>query len=236
MTPVNKKWEYVTPWSIKEAISIALIYFLLWLLITFVLSKLLRAMPVSVHAFGDTMIALGSLSLLIICLIWLIFIKRGSLITIGIVKCKLLYYIYAPACAIGLYFALESLLEFLSITQITPSFEKGFSVLHCLNATVFVPISEEVYFRGILFSACKKQLGLHIGVIVSALLFGLIHLNIHYPALWYISMLSPVLCGITFASLFHYSKSLLPAIVCHSVFNLMVTFQQSGIIILRPMQ
>jgi len=208
-------------WSIKEAVFIFLIYFFLWIMITFPLSKVMPEMPFVIRSLADGVTSFGSLSLLFVCLIWLSLVKKGSLGAIGIVKCKLVHYLYAFVCAVSVCFVLKVLFEPFLVTYVAPSSNEGNSALKVLNLVVFVPVAEEVYFRGILFSACKNKVGLPSAAIVSALLFGLVHFRFHYPALWFISGLPPVIYGLVLALVFHYSKSLFPAILCHSMINLL---------------
>ena len=217
----SDKRESISPWTIKEVVWITLIYFLMWIPITFTLSRVLPEMPALFCAQGETVISLGTLSLLFVSLMWLYLIKRGSITNIGILKCKWSYYCYALVCALGLCFVLKVLLQSLPITPVTQSPEELRSAWRALNLLVLVPISEEVYFRGILFSAAKRRFGLSVGLIVSAVVFGLIHFSFPYPALWCISVVPPFLYGIVLGLLFHYSQSLLPAILCHSTINLL---------------
>ena len=78
----------------------------------------------------------------------------------------------------------------------------------CLGA----PVVEEVLFRGIIFGSLRQMTNRWFAAIVSALLFGIIHL--HVPSL-------PALCllGFFFALAYEFTGSLTVSIVMHAIFN-----------------
>jgi len=77
---------------------------------------------------------------------------------------------------------------------------------------VLVPaIFEELLFRKAIFNASKKQ-GLAFAVIISALLFGAIHLNFYQA-------IGATFAGIVFAIIAHKTGSLLPSIILHAMVN-----------------
>ena len=78
----------------------------------------------------------------------------------------------------------------------------------CLGA----PVVEEVLFRGVLFGSLRQMTNRWFAAIVSALLFGIIHL--HVPSL-------PALCllGFFFALAYEFTGSLTVSIVMHAIFN-----------------
>jgi uncharacterized protein len=95
-----------------------------------------------------------------------------------------------------------------------------------LNAILSAPIAEEVLFRGLVFRVLLERLALWSALVVSALLFALIHL----PYWWLSGAASPAglalrlgsifAYGIFFALLYHWSGSLYAPIICHVLNNL----------------
>jgi membrane protease YdiL (CAAX protease family) len=75
-------------------------------------------------------------------------------------------------------------------------------------AVLVAPISEELFFRGFLST--------RIGIIPSALIFGLLH--VAYGSV--VEITGAFLIGIVFALTFQKSKSIIPVIVIHLVYNL----------------
>ena len=87
-------------------------------------------------------------------------------------------------------------------------------VLTVLLVVIVAPVAEEVFFRGFLYPAFKKRFGKWLGVLISALIFGLFHINI-----WLIIPIS--LIGLINILLYERTKSLDSCIILHSMNNLM---------------
>jgi uncharacterized protein len=95
-----------------------------------------------------------------------------------------------------------------------------------MNAILSAPIAEEVLFRGLVFRVLLERLAVWSALVVSALLFALIHL----PYWWLSGAASPAglalrlgsifAYGIFFALLYHWSGSLYAPIICHVLNNL----------------
>ena len=79
-------------------------------------------------------------------------------------------------------------------------------------AAVAAPFFEELFFRGVLFNSLRAKWGVVAGVIVSAVLFGLVH---PLP----IGLLPILVLGAVFAVVFHERGSLLPCMVAHALNN-----------------
>ncbi len=95
-------------------------------------------------------------------------------------------------------------------------------------ATFTAPIVEEVVYRGVLYSAFQRRLGVPVGVIIVTALFALVHVPQYYPSystIFLICLLSLVLTLVRVRT-----KSLLPCIVLHTVFNGI----QSLLLVLQP--
>ena len=76
-------------------------------------------------------------------------------------------------------------------------------------AVLLAPIVEELVFRGVLLRALAARWGLWRGVIVSALAFGLLHLD----------SLGAVAFGVVMSLLYMRTGTLLVPIACHAVYN-----------------
>ena len=117
----------------------------------------------------------------------------------------LLYHTY-----LNTYFQLEiQPQEVLSIIQES---EGMIRYLYIFTAIFTGPFMEELFFRGILFPALTQRFGLQKGLLLSALLFALIHL--HVPAL-----LPILLLGIVLNLLYWVTGNLWSAIALHVLFN-----------------
>lgn len=82
-------------------------------------------------------------------------------------------------------------------------------------SVVIAPIIEEIVFRGALFPAIKRRYGLTAGIVLSSLVFTLVHMN---P----IQMISVLPLGIYLAIMYHRTGSIYPGMILHATWNLMV--------------
>lgn len=78
---------------------------------------------------------------------------------------------------------------------------------------VVAPFCEELYFRGFLYSAFKKNLGVNMALFLSSLLFALAHLEIY-------SFIPIMVIGWVLAYIYEKTRSLLPVIFLHASYNL----------------
>jgi len=110
-----------------------------------------------------------------------------------------------------------------------PIYTNGHVIWGSLNAVMLAPISEEIYYRGIVFQACRKRFGLLLGLILSSLFFGILHFNPNSASIWHILVGNAAFYGILFSLLFHFSGSLLPAFFSHTLYN--VLFMGSSLVL-----
>lgn len=88
-----------------------------------------------------------------------------------------------------------------------------------LAMTVFGPIAEEALFRGYLYSALRTKLGCITAAVLSAALFSLAHFHANpYTAFHHFAL------GIFTVYLFQKTRSIVPGILLHSLWNIFVTF------------
>lgn len=80
---------------------------------------------------------------------------------------------------------------------------------------VVAPFCEEIYFRGFLYSAFKKNFGVPLGIFLSSLLFALAHLELY-------SFIPIMVIGVLLAYIFERTRSIFTVIILHSVYNLIL--------------
>jgi uncharacterized protein len=81
-----------------------------------------------------------------------------------------------------------------------------------LGGGVAVPFAEELFYRGVLYRFLRERWGVWIGALVSAVLFGVAHLNLSVGV-------AAGIAGLVFALVYERSKSLWPSIIIHVVNN-----------------
>ncbi len=87
-------------------------------------------------------------------------------------------------------------------------------------AILIAPPIEEFLFRGFLYPALRRELGVHLGITLSAFFFASIHHDV--------SRLLPLMAlGALFAFLYEKQRSLVPPIIAHSLWNAHTIFALS---------
>jgi hypothetical protein len=95
-------------------------------------------------------------------------------------------------------------------------------------ATFTAPLVEEVIYRGILYSAFQRTMGVTVAVFVVTMLFALVHVPQYYPS--YSTIFLIVLLSLILTLIRARTDNLLPCIVLHTIFNGF----QSVLLILEP--
>jgi len=102
-----------------------------------------------------------------------------------------------------------------------------YQILSINSPTVIVPIMvfalnsgvfEELLFRGILFRIIEESLGTWLGMGISALIFGLLHLTDHNATLWS-AIAVAITAGFTLTATFVFSRRLWIPIGAHFAWN-----------------
>ncbi|MCC6353004.1 MAG: CPBP family intramembrane metalloprotease [Verrucomicrobiae bacterium] len=112
--------------------------------------------------------------------------------------CAALHIPFEPQQLIRLFQRLDS-----------PSQLAGFAVM----AVIVAPVSEEMFFRGLLHGWFKSFMPTRLSVAITSLLFGAVHW--HAPAFLPLTVL-----GLSLALIYEATRSLWPAIALHAIFNL----------------
>jgi membrane protease YdiL (CAAX protease family) len=113
------------------------------------------------------------------------------------------------------------------LTRILKSSRSAVYII-ALVATFTAPLVEEVVYRGVIYSAFRKRMGIGAGFVVATFLFALVHVPQYYPSYSTIFLLT--LLSVTLTSIRVWSGNLLPCIILHTLFNGL----QSVLLILQP--
>jgi len=100
----------------------------------------------------------------------------------------------------------------------------GGLALIAIAALTLAPLAEEVVFRRLLFTCCRRLLGVAPSMVLTAAIFAAFHLSIvQWPSLF--------LLGLTLQAAVHLSGSLWPAVAMHATHNALaiaILFLQDG--------
>ena len=88
------------------------------------------------------------------------------------------------------------------------------SILFIVYGIILAPLIEEIFFRGFLFYRIKSKIGLKSGIIISSLIFALLHFDLNIIGRVIFAMLAAILCLET--------NNLINSIVLHIINNLTV--------------
>lgn len=84
-------------------------------------------------------------------------------------------------------------------------------------ATFSAPLVEEIVYRGVLYSAFQRTLGVPAAFVLVTLLFAVVHVPQYYPSFSTIFLLTLLSVILTFVRV--WSNNLLPCIILHTLFN-----------------
>lgn len=97
--------------------------------------------------------------------------------------------------------------------SINASTDPIFGLLLLLFAGILIPFAEEIFFRGVVFAWMRDRWGLPVGVIVSSIVFGVLHVNLG-------SVAAITLLGVLCALAYQRSGSIWVAVALHAGNNL----------------
>lgn len=102
----------------------------------------------------------------------------------------------------------------------------SFNVVNFISTIILIPIAEELFFRGVIQNKLQEKLNPILSIILSSILFGLMHLKfenllLNEPMNFQLAYIT-FFGGLILGTLFHKSKSLIPPILAHLFWNLTV--------------
>ena len=84
-------------------------------------------------------------------------------------------------------------------------------------AGVFGPIIEEIFFRGVMYNAVKKKMGVFWGIFITSVLFSFLHT--HAASYFLVGFIPIAILGAALAYLYEKTGSLIPSITLHMLNN-----------------
>jgi len=127
-----------------------------------------------------------------------------------------------PIVLIGCFIPIILILNFLHIApgeghQKTSAIFSGGLMPGLLLASVFVPVIEEILFRGMLYPSLANRYGMTAGLALSSLIFAVVHIN---P----IQMLTAIILGPYLCWMYRRLGSIVPGMVLHALHNGALTY------------
>ncbi len=88
------------------------------------------------------------------------------------------------------------------------------SILYLISLCFIVPLEEELIFRGAIFGILKRKMRPFAAIILTAILFGIMHrVSVHTAY--------ALICGMILTAVYHYTDNIFAGVIIHSVFNLL---------------
>ena len=109
--------------------------------------------------------------------------------------------------------AMSGLMEWSnSFQDASDGFFGGNLVIQILSAVVVTPVLEEMLHRGVVFGRIKELLGVKAAILISALIFAVLHFNI-------VQFIYAFLLGLVLAGIKERTGKLIYPILCHALAN-----------------
>lgn len=105
-----------------------------------------------------------------------------------------------------------------------PKLDTGADIYLFIKTTVFAPLYEEIFYRGIVFDNLKKHFGAVAGILISSALFSISHLELT-------SFLQFFVAGMLLSYIYYKTRNLTYPMLLHSTGNLLVNFSLNNEVI-----
>jgi membrane protease YdiL (CAAX protease family) len=166
--------------------------------------------------------------LLMLGVVWFfaIYFRGSSFKDLGLTYYSIIKTIWYSILALLLIFLINFIYVFIvtNVFNIFPSDNKieelvasksVSTTILLIVVSIIAPFCEEIFFRGFLFQAFKKSWGTFSGLFISSFLFAAAHLELY-------NFIPLMAIGWILAYIFHKTKSLIPTIFLHAVYNLIM--------------
>lgn len=112
-------------------------------------------------------------------------------------------------------------------------FELSSTILASIAMVIGVT-QEELFSRGIVYNHIKKVSNGFVAILISSIIFGLLHHSFTGPEAFHIdkiidNALAPSILGLVFGTIYHFSKSLPLVILLHLIWNITNLFWLVGV-------
>ncbi len=131
-------------------------------------------------------------------------------------------FIVVPTSVIATLLVIDSVEDIMSLYngEVNQLYFKSFEIkpyISLIRATIIAPITEEIFFRGLILVFLLKKFSPFKAIIISSLLFSIAHLRFD-------DFISLFFYGIVFALIFYKTGSLYMSIIAHFLTNLILSF------------
>lgn len=183
---------------------------------------------------NDNLLSLISTTLFVVILLYKFGVNKNKLLLLikdylrkinikelcSVVATQLCLSMGISLLSIGIvYFTFPDMLnELLSESSVTQASTYGGLFISMLITVVCAPIMEELFFRAVIFKRISKKFNIYIGMIISSLIFGLLHIEL--------AVIGAFIFGIACCMLYTKYKNILISMTIHFLNNLIAFLPQ----------
>ena len=86
-------------------------------------------------------------------------------------------------------------------------------ICYLITICFIVPLEEELIFRGAVFGVLRRKMGPLAGILITAVIFGIMHrVSIHTAY--------AIVCGMILTACYYYTENIFATVIMHSIFNI----------------
>ena len=111
---------------------------------------------------------------------------------------------------------------FAKYDEVKDAFLVGPVLVQVICLGIVIPYAEEILFRGIIYGRAKEAFGAQKGIVISALLFGIVHWNL-------VQFIYATIIGLVLAYFVEKYRSLIPAYLGHATANTLVVLHTASV-------
>lgn len=143
-------------------------------------------------------------------------------------KEMLFRWLYAALAITMISVAVNNILGYTALRDLSSSYEEvkaaffaGSVLVQVICLGFLIPYAEEILFRGIIYGRAKEAFGPQKAILISALLFGVIHWNL-------LQFIFATIMGVVLAYFTERYRSLVPAYIGHAAANIIVVLHAAS--------
>jgi len=219
-------------WNIGDVVRFAVMFYSFGYLFIFLQSRLIRVFPILNSNNFRLIFNASVMDIVGICFVlnFVVVIYRQALTTAGLTMRNFLRNVFYGiagyvACVPLLVITLMATAIVISVFKLRPPVQPivdlmikedkvDILVFSAIFAAIAGPIMEEVFFRGFMYNAVKKKIGVRGGIIITAGVFSVLHAHA-------VGFLPILILGVILTYLYEKTGSLIPSMTLHILHNLL---------------
>jgi len=230
----NENFDASIKWTVRDAFLAIIFLVAILAAVYFITAKIAVVLQIGERINSSNITNLsfsvlyGIQVLLMVGVTWFfaVYWRRSKFKDLGLKYYSIIRTIWYSFLSLFLIFAINFLYVFLmtKVFKIAPPASKIeelvinenlSSIILITVVSIIAPLSEELFFRGFLLQAFRKKWGPFTGILLSSIIFAAAHLELY-------NFIPLMAIGWILGYIFHKTKSLMPVIFLHAIYNLLM--------------